>query len=316
MDGVTDPAFRALVLDLGHAGGAVTEFVRISSGPISARTLRREMGPPRPAGPPVGLQIMTPGEEHVASTAANAERAGASWVDINFGCPVKRVFNKCAGSALLAHPEKVEAIVRAAVTGTGLPVSAKVRAGIEDDARLEEILDAAARGGAAMIALHARLRVDSYATAARWERIARGAAFLGARHPAVALVGNGGIDVAADAPRMMRETGCRGVMVGRAAFADPWIFREIAGGPPATAEEAAAFARAYLAAAPAGKAKQFVRFYRAGGIFAGREVERDRLLREAPAAAIAAWFGDLTDRPTAPSADPRDPRATAGTPSG
>ncbi len=314
MDGVTDPAFRNLVLDLGDAGGAVTEFVRISSGPTSARALRRELGPPRRAGPPVGIQIMTPGPEHVAETARNAERAGAAWVDLNFGCPVKRVFDKCAGSALLAHPEKVEAIVAAAVSGTGIPVSAKVRAGIEDDSRLEEILSAAAAGGAAMITLHARLRTDSYATAARWERIARGAALLARDFPAVALVGNGGIDRAADAPRMLRETGCRGVMVGRAALADPWIFREIAGGPPAAAAEAGAFARAYLATAAGGKAKQFVRWYRAGGIFEGREEIRDRLLREASAAEIVAWFSDLSDRPTAPSAGRRGPGATAGTP--
>jgi tRNA-dihydrouridine synthase len=257
---------------------------------------------------------MTPGPEHMAETARNAERAGASWVDINFGCPVKRVFDKCAGSALLAHPEKVEAIVAAAVSGAGIPVSAKVRAGIEDDSRLEEILGAAASGGAAMITLHARLRTDSYATPARWERIARGAAFLRRKFPAVALVGNGGIDGAADAPRMLRETGCHGVMVGRAALADPWIFREMAGGPASTRAEAAAFANAYLATALGGKAKQFVRWYRAGGIFEGREKERDRLLRESPTAAIAAWFAALTDPPTAPSADRNGPRATAGTP--
>jgi len=316
MDGVTDPAFRNLVLDLGDAGGAVTEFVRISSGPTSARALRRELGPARTEGPPVGIQIMTPGPEHMAETSANAEKAGASWVDINFGCPVKRVFDKCAGSALLAHPEKVEAIVRAAVSGAGIPVSAKVRAGIEDDSRLEEILGAAAAGGAAMITLHARLRVDSYATPARWERIARAAAFLRRDFPAVALVGNGGIDSAADGPRMLRETGCRGVMVGRAALADPWIFREMAGGPPGTLAEAAAFARAYLSVVVGGKAKQFVRWYAAGGIFAGREEERERLLRAAPAAEIVRWFGGLNDPPTGPSADRSDPRATAGSPAG
>ena len=314
MDGVTDTAFRNLVLDLGDAGGAVTEFVRISSGPTSARALRREIGPPRPGGPPVGIQIMTPGPEHMAETARNAERAGAAWVDINFGCPVKRVFDKCAGSALLAHPEKVEAIVAAAVSGTGIPVSAKVRAGIEDDSRLEEILAAAAAGGAALITLHARLRTDSYATPARWERIARGASLLARDFPAVALVGNGGIDAAADGPRMLRETGCRGVMVGRAALADPWIFRAMAGGPPATPAEASAFARAYLATAAGGKAKQFVRWFRAGGIFEGREEIRDRLLRGSTNAEVVAWFAALSDPPTALSAGPRGPGATAGTP--
>jgi tRNA-dihydrouridine synthase C len=296
MDGVTDASFRGLVLDLGDAGGAVTEFVRITTGPMSPGALRRELGPPRRE--PVGLQVMTPGPEHLAETAARAAAAGAAWLDINFGCPAKRVFNKCAGSALLAHPGRIEAIVAAAVAGTDLPVSAKVRAGIEDDARLEEILDAAAGGGAAMVTLHARLRRDSYAAEARWERVARGAAFLASRHPSVALVGNGGIDRAADAGRMIRETGCGGVMVGRAALADPWIFREARGGPPGTAAEAAAFAARYLDALSSpgslrggiGKAKQLVRTFRAGGLFAGREAERARLLREAGLPEIRAWF--------------------------
>jgi tRNA-dihydrouridine synthase C len=296
MDGVTDPAFRGLVLDLGDAGGAVTEFVRVTTGPISVPVLRRELGPPRSA--PVGLQVMTPGPEHLAGTVANAARAGAAWVDLNFGCPAKRVFGKCAGSALLADPGRVGAIVAAAAGASDLPVSAKIRAGIEDPSPLEEVLHAAAGGGAAMVTLHARLRTDSYAAAARWEWIARAAEVLRRDHPGVLLVGNGGIERAGDAARMIRETGCDGVMVGRAALADPFLFREIRGGPPAGPAEAAAFAVRYLHAVLApgavrggvGKAKQFVKSYRAGGLFEGREGERRRLLAEAGAEEILLWF--------------------------
>ncbi|MCK6480578.1 MAG: tRNA-dihydrouridine synthase family protein [Planctomycetes bacterium] len=286
------------MLDLGDAGGAVTEFLRLTTGAPGTRVLRRELGPPHPSIP-VGLQVMAPGPEWVAETAARAGEAGASFLDLNFGCPVKRVFNRCAGSALLAHPDRLRAIVAAAVSGAAIPVTAKIRAGIEDDGRLEEVLDAAASGGAAAILLHARLRVDSYAAPARWERIARASAFLRARHPGVALVGNGGVERAADARRMREETGCDAVLLGRAAFSDPFLFREIRGGPPASLAEAAAFALRYLDAfllppgtvrAGTGKAKQFVRCYRAGGIFEGREGERARLLSEAGPAAIRAWF--------------------------
>lgn len=298
MDGITDPVLRTLVQEQGDAGGAVTEFVRLTTGPMSVAALRRAVGP-RAGGIPVGLQFMTPGPEHLAESAARAAAAGADWVDLNFGCPVKRVFDKCAGSALLARPDLVEAIVAAAVTGTGLPVSAKIRAGIADASRLEEVLDAAARGGAAMVALHARLRTDSYAAPARWEWIARAAAFLRSRHPSVALLGNGGVERAADAHRMVRETGCDGVMVGRAAFADPFLFREIGGGPAAGPEEAAAFALRYLDAVlgpgdrrGAGKAKQLVRFWTAGGLFRGREGERAALLREPDAGVVRAWFAE------------------------
>jgi tRNA-dihydrouridine synthase len=323
MDGVTDPAFRGLVLGLGHAGGAVTEFVRITTGPMSAAVLRREIGPRVPGGPPVGLQVMAPGPEFLAETVVHAETAGADWVDLNFGCPVKRVFDKCAGSALLAHPDRLEEMVRCAAGASGLPVSAKVRAGIEDDSRLDEILHAVAAGGAAMVTLHARLRTDSYATPARWERIARAAALLRRDHPGVVLVGNGGVDRAEDGPRMMRETGCDAVMVGRAALADPWIFREMAGGAPASRAEAAAFAVRYLEAmgvpgsprAGTGKAKQLVRWFRAGGLFEGREGERRRLMVEAGGPAILDWFraAGVSGSTRGPSTGPCAPAATAGT---
>ena len=297
MEGITDACFRSLVLDLGHAGGACTEFVRLTTGPVSVAALRRALGPPHPSIP-TGLQVMAPGPEFVAATAHRAALAGAAWVDLNFGCPVPRVFDRCAGSALLARPEALGAIVAAAASGTDLPVSAKVRAGIGDASLLDEVLHAAAEGGAAMVSLHARLRVDSYETAARWEWIARAAELLHSRHPGVALVGNGGIDRAADARRMAAATGCDGVMVGRAAFADPWIFREVRGGPSASEGEARAFALRYLDRVTGGeggrrgvgRAKQLARHFRAGGLFEGREGERGRLLREAGAEEIRAWF--------------------------
>jgi len=311
MDGITDPAFRGLVLDLGDAGGAVTEFLRLSSAPIGGSAIRRELGLRRPPVP-VGIQFMTPGVDHLAVSVQNASQEGADWIDLNFGCPAKRVFNRCAGSALLADPGKVEAIVAEAVSATDLPVSAKVRAGIDDDAHLEEVLDAAASGGAAMVTLHARLRRDSYAAPARWEWIARAAEFLRARHPSVVLLGNGGIDSAGDARRMAAETGCDGVMVGRAAFADPFIFRRLRGGPPAGPAEAAGFALRYMDAvlAPgalrggAGKVKQFVRYTSAGGFFEGREEERVALLRSPGTESIRTFFSGCLEAPAPDAPSP------------
>src|SRR6185369_13806400 len=117
---------------------------------------------------PVAVQIMTPGVEHVAATVANAERAGAAWIDLNFGCPVARVCGKGAGSALLADPPLLGRIVAEAVAATELPVTAKIRAGVDDATRLAEIVDAAAEAGAAMLTVHGRRRVDSYADPANW----------------------------------------------------------------------------------------------------------------------------------------------------
>jgi tRNA-dihydrouridine synthase C len=159
MEGITDPQFRALVLPLGGVGGASTEFVRISVAPVPVRVCRRHLGAPAPV--PVAVQLMAAGPEHVAVSAANAEQAGAAWVDLNFGCPAPVVFGKCAGAALLDRPEAIAAITAAAVAGTGLPVSVKLRAGIDSDRRLEECLHAAAGAGAAMITLHARLRTTA-----------------------------------------------------------------------------------------------------------------------------------------------------------
>lgn len=297
MDGYTDRTFRDLVLDLGGAGGASTEFVRISAAPVPRRVIVRELGHPR-ADVPVGVQLMAADPEFVAETVASADAAGASWIDLNFGCPVKRVVNKCAGSALLAHPERLAAIVAAAASATSLPVTAKVRAGIDDASPLGEVLDACAEAGAAAVTLHARLRTNSYADPARWEWIASAAARLHDRRPAVPLIGNGGVATASDVARMRAETGCDAVMIGRAALADPWIFRESSGGPPATREEALGFALRYFdvllpAAGPGGalpRFKAFLALFRSAGIFDGREAARRELLREPAPARIRAWF--------------------------
>jgi tRNA-dihydrouridine synthase C len=296
MDGITDRTFRDLVLDLGHAGGACTEFVRISVGPVARKVLRRELGDPPRRDVPVGVQLMAPDPEFVAESAARAEEAGAAFIDLNFGCPVRRVVNKCAGSALLAHPDRLGAIVAEAVSATALPVTAKIRAGIADDAPLDDVLDACAGSGAAAVTVHARLRSHSYAEPARWEWIARAVGRL--RPRGVAVIGNGGIDRGDDAARMMRETGCAAVMVGRAALADPFVFREARGGPPATREEAAEFALRFLGALcpPGGGAaglsqfKRLVAVVRAGGLFEGREDERRALLRSNDPSAHRGFF--------------------------
>ncbi|MHC4924185.1 MAG: tRNA dihydrouridine synthase [Planctomycetota bacterium] len=313
MEGITDRVFRDLVLELGSVGGACTEFQRISSMPLPAKLLRRELGPARDV--PVGMQLMAPEPEHIAATVETSVSVGAPWIDLNFGCPVRRVFSKCAGSALLDYPDRLGAIVAAAVGATEVPVSAKIRAGVEDDVLLEDVLHAAAEAGAAMIALHARLRTDSYADPANWQWIATAAEVLHRDHPDVPLVGNGGVDTASDVGRMLRETGCDGVMIGRAAFANPWIFREAAGGAPATRDEATAFVLRYfeLLLEPGrrkggvGRVKQCVKAWAAGGLFEGREEERIRLLRSRDGAEVVDGFRALVEEPAVAAESLDDP---------
>lgn len=230
MEGVTHRVFRDLILDLGGAGpglpsgpsgpgAAWTEFLRVSQHPLRARAIARELGPPR-QDVPVGVQLMGVDPELVAASAAAAVEAGAPMVDLNFGCPAPTVFNKCAGSALLDFPERVEALVRAAVRGAApAPVTAKLRLGIRDASRLPEVLAAVEAGGAAAVTLHARTRADGYAHPARWEELSRARGLT--RLP---LLGNGDVLRVEDARRMCLETGVDGVMIGRGALRDPWLF--------------------------------------------------------------------------------------------
>jgi len=297
MEGVTDQLFRDLVIALGGVGGACSEFIRISSSAMSARVVRRYLGRPHPEVP-VGVQFMASDTAFLAESVYAAERVGAPWIDLNFGCPVPQVFNKCAGSALLAKPERIARLVACAVAATGLPVSAKIRAGIDDASRLEEIVQAVCEAGAAMITVHARLRCQAYSHDATWEWIAQAkrCASTGAR--AVPVVGNGGVENAEDAERMRALTACDAVMIGRGALADPWVFRAAGGGAGAAPAEAADFALRYAAAiegahgarAALSRLKQLLRWYRAGGLFAGRDGERQALLREGDLAQVRAWF--------------------------
>jgi tRNA-dihydrouridine synthase C len=310
MEGVTEPCFRDLVLarnGVEALGGAFTEFVRVVREPLPARVLRAHLGPLRFAAP-VGLQLMGADAAALAETARRAVAAGAPLVDLNFGCPAKGALAGCAGSALLRDPRGLEDLVRAAVLAVGgaAPVTAKIRAGFDDDRRLEDLARAAEAGGAALCTVHCRTRREHYAPAVDWGRIAR--AVLAVSIP---VCGNGGVRSHADLERMRRETGCRYVMVGRAALGDPWIF----GGRAVRAADAARFLLDYAQAlrargrcgerGAAGRLKQLLHHWTAGGLVDDprgwlREPDPGRLL--ARLARIAGGERDLGANPPLPVA--------------
>jgi nifR3 family TIM-barrel protein len=303
MEGITEACFRDLVIGLGAVGGACTEFIRISSSAAPARVIRKNLGAERRRCP-VGVQLMAPDTTHLAESVANAERAGADFIDLNFGCPAPVVFNKSAGSALLCRPELLAEIAACACAATELPVSVKIRAGIDGTQHLGEIIAALSESAAAMLTLHARLRVHSYAQPAQWEWIAQASSLMKQRGCAIPLIGNGSVDRASDVAEIMRQTGCDGVMIGRAALADPWIFNEAIGGSGPSREEAAAFAVAYAERlrdaygerTAMARLKQLIKYYRAGNLFDGCDEKRQELLRAPSLDAPLTWFRESCSR--------------------
>lgn len=288
MEGVTEPCFRDLVLSLHRPeelGGAFTEFARVVDRPLPRRTLAEHLGARRHPMP-VGLQLMGSDTDALARTAERAVAAGAPLVDLNFGCPSKGALAGCAGSALLDDPPRVEALVRAVVDAVPTtPVSAKIRAGGQDDRLLEDLARAVEAGGAQLLTVHCRTRAEAYRDTADWGRLERAVAVV-----SIPVCGNGGVAVHGDLRRLLERTGCRFAMVGRAALGDPWIFS----GHEASGAESARFLLDYAAAlrgqrgasprAVAGRVKQLLAHWTAGDLVGGdrrswlTETDPERLL--------------------------------------
>ncbi len=295
MEGVTEPCFRDLVLarnDAESLGGAFTEFVRVSVAPIPRAVVNRHLGPSRFAQP-VGVQLMGNDLAHLARTARNAVEAGAALIDLNFGCPAKGAIAGCAGSALLRDPPALERVVRSVASAVAVPVTAKLRAGYDDDSRIEELARAAERGGAALLTLHCRTRAEAYCPEVDWTRIARAM-----RAVSIPVCGNGGVSSHEDLERMRHETGARFAMVGRGALADPWIFS----GRRVSRGEAARFLVDYAATmrerrqfpvrGVVARIKQLLRYWTAGGLVPD-ETTRARYLREQDGDALLAHLRDV-----------------------
>jgi nifR3 family TIM-barrel protein len=221
MAGVSEPPFRLLCRSFG-ADVVVSEF-------LSSEGLRRGIKNVHdgayftPAERPIGIQI------YGADPVAMAEAAGLvtehyhpDFVDINFGCPVKKVVKRNGGSGCLQDLGLVQRIIRAVRGATSLPVTVKVRSGWDEAMRAPvEIGLRCQDAGAAVLTLHPRTRTQMYDGAARWDEIA---AVVGALE--IPVVGNGDIKTAGDALRMRAETGCAGVMIARGSFGNPWIFTQ------------------------------------------------------------------------------------------
>lgn len=176
-----------------------------------------------PEEAPVSLQLFGAEPEIMGEIAGQIKSRSFDILDINMGCPVPKVVNNGEGSALMRNPKLAQEIIRHVVQASEKPVTVKIRKGFDEGhINAVEIAKRAEEAGAAAIAVHGRTREQFYSGKADWEIIARVKEAVG-----IPVIGNGDVDSGESAARMLAETGCDGVMVGRAARGNPWIFREI-----------------------------------------------------------------------------------------
>ena len=227
MAGVTDMPYRVICHELG-CSMATSEMVSAKGyllAPKDSRAVRELLATDPAEAGHIALQIFGHEPEIMARAAEALTRDGRyAMLDINMGCPVPKIVGNGEGSALLRDPILAADIVRAVVKASHVPVSVKLRLGFEAGSEAYLLLgQLAEESGAAMLTLHARTRSQFYEGHADWSAIRR----LKER-VSIPVVGNGDVGCAADALRMLEETGCDGVAVGRAAQGNPWIFGQIA----------------------------------------------------------------------------------------
>lgn len=222
MEDVTTLPFRLIAKRIGRPGLMFTEFVSAMAIHHGAKKTYKKLRI-HPDERPLGIQIFGGDVDTMVETARLCEESGADLIDINMGCWVPKVCKTGAGAALLKDPELAQRIVEAVVRAVEVPVTVKVRAGW--DWSLFAAPDLARRfqdAGAKMITLHARFAKQGFEGEADWNLIASMREAV-----TVPLIGNGDVKTPDDARRMMRETGCDGVMVGRAAISNPWALARI-----------------------------------------------------------------------------------------
>lgn len=221
MAGVTDLPFRLLCSEQG-AGLSCMEMV--SAKAIMYKNKNTEsLLEIHPEEGPVSLQLFGSDPKILGEMARQIEDRPFDILDINMGCPVPKVVNNGEGSALMKEPKLVEEIISTVAKAVNKPVTVKIRKGFNDTCvNAVEIARIAEASGAAAVAVHGRTREQYYAGKADWEIIAKVKSNL-----SIPVIGNGDVTDGASAEAMLEKTGCDGVMVGRAARGNPWIFRQI-----------------------------------------------------------------------------------------
>ncbi|MEO6212099.1 MAG: tRNA dihydrouridine synthase DusB [Vicinamibacterales bacterium] len=220
MAGMTDTAFRRLVKRRGGCGLVVTEMVS-SEGLVRGIDRTLEYAEYTEEERPVSIQIFGGDPEKMAAAAQIVEGMGADIVDVNMGCPVQKIAKHNAGCSLMREPEHAASVVRAMARAVKIPVTVKMRAGWDaDDVNAPELAKRLEDAGAAAVAVHGRTAVQSYSGSSDWDLIARVASGL-----SIPVFGSGDCVEPAQIVERLRG-GVSGVLVGRGALRNPWIFEQ------------------------------------------------------------------------------------------
>lgn len=223
MEGIGDRPFRRAMAALGGFDEASTEFLRVpSNAHVESLAKHYQVDDTYPI--PQAAQLMGSNPELMGAMAREVVKRGAPRVDINCGCPSNTVTGKGAGSSLLKEPNHLYAVAKAVVEAVNVPVTAKLRSGFDDISLFKENLLAAQESGIQFLTLHPRTKMDGYGPPARWDLIAEAKQIL-----SIPVVGNGDILSVEDATRMLKETGCDALMIGRGSVINPFIFHQIKG---------------------------------------------------------------------------------------
>ena len=221
MAGVTDSSFRRLIKELGGVGLIVTEFISVEG--LTRGNLRtHKMMKFLPEERPISIQIFGYDDDRMVMAAEIIQESGADIVDINCGCPAKKVVKGGGGSSLLRDLPQLEKILRRVSRAVSIPVTMKIRTGWDQDSiNAVEVARIVEQSGGAMIAIHGRTRVQGYSGKADWDVIAEVK-----RAVSIPVVGCGDVTTPQHVIDRFVETGVDGVMIGRGAIANPWIFRQ------------------------------------------------------------------------------------------